>query len=117
MTPAVDFFGGRHLELPHFSRGRCVTFLRMNNAREEQIHHVHASLQICIVGHTDNVGALASNLKLSADRADAVVKALTAKGVAASHLKPAGSGPYCPVASNSTDEARAKNRRVELVQQ
>jgi OmpA-OmpF porin, OOP family len=77
----------------------------------------NASLQLYVVGHTDNVGALASNLKLSADRADAVVKALTAKGVAASRLKPAGSGPYCPVASNSTDEGRAKNRRVELVQQ
>jgi OmpA-OmpF porin, OOP family len=77
----------------------------------------NASLQLYVVGHTDNVGALPANLKLSADRADAVVKALVTKGVAASRLKAAGSGPYCPVASNKTEEGRAKNRRVELVQQ
>lgn len=77
----------------------------------------HASLQLYVVGHTDNVGALSANLKLSADRADAVVKALVTRGVAASRLKAAGSGPYCPVAPNTTEEGRAKNRRVELVQQ
>ncbi len=77
----------------------------------------NASLQLYVVGHTDNVGALPANVKLSADRADAVVKALVTRGVAVSRLKAVGSGPYCPVASNATDEGRAKNRRVELVQQ
>lgn len=75
------------------------------------------SLTLYVVGHTDNVGALESNLKLSADRADAVVKALLAKGIAASRLKPAGVGPYCPVASNKTEDGKARNRRVELVEQ
>jgi outer membrane protein OmpA-like peptidoglycan-associated protein len=46
-----------------------------------------------------------------------VVKAITAKGIAASRLKSAGVGPYSPVASNDTDEGKAKNRRVELVKQ
>ncbi|HUI31364.1 MAG TPA: OmpA family protein [Candidatus Acidoferrales bacterium] len=75
------------------------------------------SLALYVVGHTDNVGTLESNLKLSANRADAVVKALIGRGIDGSRLKSSGVGPYCPVASNATDEGKAKNRRVELVQQ
>ena len=74
-------------------------------------------LTLYVVGHTDNAGALDHNLKLSADRADAVVKSLIGRGIAASRLKAAGVGPYCPVASNHTEEGKAKNRRVELVEQ
>ena len=74
-------------------------------------------LRAFVVGHTDTVGALETNLKLSADRADALVKALGAKGVAAGRLKAAGVGPYCPVASNRDEKGRAQNRRVELVRQ
>jgi outer membrane protein OmpA-like peptidoglycan-associated protein len=74
-------------------------------------------LKVYVVGHTDSVGSLESNLKLSSDRAASVVKAITARGVAASRLKSAGVGPYSPVASNDTDEGKAKNRRVELVKQ
>jgi OmpA-OmpF porin, OOP family len=69
------------------------------------------------VGHTDNVGTLESNLKLSADRGAALIKALVAHGIAATRLKSAGAGPYCPIGSNATDAGRALNRRVELVQQ
>lgn len=76
------------------------------------------SLKLHVVGHTDNVGDLAANMKLSQARAAAVVAALTGKhGVAASRLGAFGAGPYAPVASNATDEGKAKNRRVELVQQ
>ena len=74
-------------------------------------------LKVYVVGHTDSVGSLESNLKLSSSRADSVVKAITARGIAASRLKSAGVGPYSPVASNDTDEGKAKNRRVELVKQ
>jgi outer membrane protein OmpA-like peptidoglycan-associated protein len=76
----------------------------------------NANLSLYVVGHTDNAGTLDSNLKLSADRADAVVKALAARGIDPSRLKSSGVGPYCPVASNTTDDGKAKNRRVELVQ-
>jgi outer membrane protein OmpA-like peptidoglycan-associated protein len=75
------------------------------------------ALKVYVVGHTDSVGSLESNLKLSSDRAASVVRALTARGIAASRLKSAGVGPYAPVASNDTDTGKAKNRRVELVQQ
>jgi len=74
-------------------------------------------LNLYVVGHTDNDGTLEVNLKLSSDRADAVVKALVARGINTSRLKSSGVGPYCPVAPNSTEEGKAKNRRVELVQQ
>jgi len=75
------------------------------------------TLNVYVVGHTDNVGSLEANLKLSSDRAASVVKAIVARGVAASRLKSAGVGPYSPVASNDTDGGKAKNRRVEFVKQ
>jgi len=75
-------------------------------------------LKLYVVGHTDNVGALDGNMKLSADRAQAVVQALVkTHGIAAARLKSFGAGPYAPVASNDAEDGRAKNRRVELVKQ
>jgi outer membrane protein OmpA-like peptidoglycan-associated protein len=72
-------------------------------------------LQLYVVGHTDNDGALDFNLKLSADRAAAVVKALVSRGINGSRLASAGVASYCPAASNKTEDGKAKNRRVELV--
>jgi len=75
-------------------------------------------LKLYVVGHTDNVGAFDYNINLSKDRAAAVVKALVGKyGIASSRLTPFGDGPTAPVASNKSEEGRAKNRRVELVAQ
>jgi outer membrane protein OmpA-like peptidoglycan-associated protein len=75
-------------------------------------------IKIYVVGHTDNVGALAVNLELSRQRAAAVVRTLTAQyKVAADRLQPYGNGPYAPVASNDSEDGRALNRRVDLVKQ
>ena len=75
-------------------------------------------LKLYVVGHTDNVGLFGSNIKLSDDRAAAVVKALVGKyGIVSSRLTPFGDGPTAPVASNKSEEGRARNRRVELVAQ
>ena len=75
-------------------------------------------LKLYVVGHTDDVGLFGSNIKLSDDRAAAVVKALVGKyGIVSSRLTPFGDGPTAPVASNKSEEGRAKNRRVELVAQ
>jgi OmpA-OmpF porin, OOP family len=77
-----------------------------------------AGLKVYVVGHTDNQGGLESNMKLSQDRAAAVMQALVAKhGIAAARLKAFGNGPYAPVASNDAEDGRAQNRRVELVKQ
>ncbi len=74
----------------------------------------YPSLVIEVAGHTDNVGDPAGNLALSAQRAAAVVKYLTDRGVGAGRLKPRGYGDTKPLAENDTDENRAKNRRTEF---
>jgi outer membrane protein OmpA-like peptidoglycan-associated protein len=75
------------------------------------------TLKVYIVGHTDMVGDAVSNLKLSQARAQAVVNELVTKHhIAAGRLIAFGDGPYAPVATNKTEEGRAKNRRVELVE-
>jgi outer membrane protein OmpA-like peptidoglycan-associated protein len=75
-------------------------------------------MKVYVVGHTDNVGGLASNMDLSKRRSAAVVQALTSQyGVAPDRLSPYGDGPYAPVASNDSEDGRSMNRRVELVKQ
>lgn len=75
------------------------------------------SLNLFVVGHTDKVGDLDHNLKLSQERAAAVTAALTSRfGIAANRLSAHGVGPLAPVASNADEAGRTKNRRVELVQ-
>jgi len=80
--------------------------------------HQEKTLKLYVVGHTDSVGDFKHNMKLSRERADAVVKALVSEyGADANKLKPDGVGPLSPVTSNKTEDGRAKNRRVELLEQ
>jgi outer membrane protein OmpA-like peptidoglycan-associated protein/tetratricopeptide (TPR) repeat protein len=72
------------------------------------------SLTIEVSGHTDNVGSLYSNLKLSQARAKAVVDFMTKQGIDKSRLTFKGYGPNQPVAPNTTADGRAQNRRVEF---
>ena len=72
-------------------------------------------LSLSINGHTDNVGSRSYNLRLSQQRAAAVVGALVAAGISPTRLTSGGFGPDQPIADNSTEKGRAKNRRVELV--
>ncbi len=75
-------------------------------------------VKVYVVGHTDNVGVLASNIDLSKRRAAAVVQMLTTKyAIPADRLQAYGNGPYAPLASNDSEDGRALNRRVELVKQ
>lgn len=73
-------------------------------------------LRLLVVGHTDNVGEFQGNIELSQSRAASVVAALNKRiPTAAARLTPCGVGYQCPIASNESDEGRARNRRVALV--
>lgn len=69
---------------------------------------------IIAVGHTDSIGTEAYNQKLSERRANAVKAYLVSKGVEKNRVYTEGKGEKQPIASNSTAEGRAKNRRVEI---
>jgi outer membrane protein OmpA-like peptidoglycan-associated protein len=72
-------------------------------------------LKVALHGHTDNVGNPAANVELSQNRAKAVYDFLLDKGISASRLSYKGFGETKPIASNSNEEGRAKNRRTVFV--
>ncbi len=69
---------------------------------------------IIAVGHTDNIGSAAYNQALSERRANAVKEYLVSKGIEKNRVYTEGKGMKSPIASNSTAEGRAKNRRTEI---
>jgi outer membrane protein OmpA-like peptidoglycan-associated protein len=73
------------------------------------------SRQIRIEGHTDNGGNANANLVLSQRRAEAVRDAMIAAGVDARRISAIGMGQAQPVASNTTEDGRARNRRVDVI--
>lgn len=72
-------------------------------------------LNLLVVGHTDATGLFDYNRTLSQKRAESVVANLTAKGISRQRLFPVGVAFASPVATNRTEDGKAKNRRVELV--
>ncbi len=71
-------------------------------------------MTIALSGHTDNVGDAAKNMALSQQRADAVIKFLAGKGIAATRLSGKGFGDTKPVGNNKTDAGKAMNRRTDV---
>ena len=80
-----------------------------------QMMKANAGLELIVEGHTDNVGDVQSNQFLSENRAKAVAAAIVAQGIEAKRLSTVGYGQDKPIADNSSEDGRAKNRRVELV--
>lgn len=74
-------------------------------------------LKIIIEGHTDNIGNKSANQTLSDQRAASVKSELLKQGIAADRIKTIGHGQDKPIADNSTEEGKAKNRRVEIRKQ
>lgn len=118
-TPGVAIVGD-HIELEdhiHFATGKAeiksdsfdllnrLAFV-LNNTPDIAKLHIH--------GHTDNTGSPEGNKTLSADRANAVLKYLTDKGVK-TQMDATGMGQEKPLCTEDTDECRSKNRRVELI--
>ncbi len=73
------------------------------------------NVKLQIRGHTDNIGAYRMNMTLSENRAKSVYDYLITQGISANRLSYKGFGPDMPIASNQTEEGRAKNRRTEFV--
>ncbi|SFM22824.1 outer membrane protein OmpA [Variovorax sp. OV329] len=69
---------------------------------------------IIAVGHTDSIGTVEYNQKLSVRRAEAVKAYLVSKGIERNRVYTEGKGKSQPIADNRTKEGRAKNRRVEI---
>lgn len=104
----------------YFDTGKSVLKPESSSTLQEiaKLMNADKTLKLYVVGHTDNVGTFDSNIKLSMDRATAVVNALvTQHSVEAARLKAFGDGPTAPVATNENEEGRSLNRRVELVKQ
>ncbi|MFL5773877.1 MAG: OmpA family protein [Flavisolibacter sp.] len=79
-----------------------------------QLLKENPTVRIQVEGHTDNVGKATDNLKLSQNRAAAVVKYLVTNGISVARLVPKGFGATHPIADNKTEEGRALNRRTEV---
>jgi outer membrane protein OmpA-like peptidoglycan-associated protein len=92
----------------------------LQQASNEQLGNIAAILKaypnvkIKIGGYTDNTGDKGANLKLSQDRANNVMAELITLGVASDRLEAQGYGEDHPIADNTTDEGRQKNRRISL---
>ena len=68
-----------------------------------------------IQGHTDNVGSASANQALSSNRAFTVKATLESFGINGDRIKAKGFGPSKPIADNSSEAGRAKNRRTEFL--
>ena len=80
-----------------------------------QLMNENPDLKFSVEGHTDSTGNAASNQTLSEQRSQAIVAKLVELGIAQDRLTAVGKGQNSPIADNTTDEGRAKNRRVEFV--
>jgi outer membrane protein OmpA-like peptidoglycan-associated protein len=120
MAEGIDRDGHISVYAIYFDTGKADLKPESNQALVEiaKLLTSRPDLKIHVVGHTDSTGLFASNMKLSNDRAASVVRSLTTDHkIAAARLTANGAGPLAPVASNKTEEGRAKNRRVDLVSQ
>lgn len=107
--PSVALFPRRSAEITE--QGRAI--LEKNRAESQEL--LSRATYIEVVGHTDDVGDDDYNQKLSEQRAEAVRNYLVDAGVDASKIATIGAGENFPVASNTTEEGRAENRRVDVL--
>lgn len=104
-----------HLGGPLFEFDKAV--VRNTGSIEPVVKELleNPSFNVSVTGHTDSRGAADYNQRLSEERANAVAKYLQSRGISSSRITVLGQGESQPAADNSTDEGRARNRRVEFV--
>jgi OOP family OmpA-OmpF porin len=100
----------------NFQTGKAVLTDASKAILVDVAHSLAANpaVRVQVSGHTDNTGSRATNMRLSAQRADAVEQFLIQNGVSPAQLTSKGYGPDKPVATNKTAAGRSQNRRVEL---
>lgn len=100
-----------------FATGSANLDMERSSAQLDNIAAImraYSTIQLKVGGYTDDRGDLAANMRLSQARAEAVVAALVARGLPAERFNAEGYGPQHPVASNDTEEGRARNRRIDV---
>ncbi|WP_029000278.1 OmpA family protein [Azohydromonas australica] len=97
-----------------FDVGRADIKPQMRPVLDQFARGLDASQVVRVVGHTDNTGSDAINNPLSVNRANAVRDYLVMRGVPAARITTEGRGSYEPVADNTSEAGRARNRRVEI---
>lgn len=126
--PAVTIIKADEIKTELDKSGKAVLYINFNVDKAslladgkdavDQIVPVlvnNPELKLSIEGHTDNSGTPEHNKTLSIARANTVMQSLVKSGISASRLKATGFGATKPLAGNTTDADKAKNRRVELV--
>ncbi len=117
-TVNIQYEAPKNFTLNHvyFDFGKATLRAESNKELQELFEYLKYKEEerIEIAGHTDNVGTDADNMKLSQQRAESVRNYLVKKGIAATRVTAKGYGATVPVADNSTDEGRQKNRRTEV---
>ncbi len=100
-----------------FDTGSAIVKPSMRGVLDPFAASVHndPTVLITVVGHTDSTGSDAVNQPLSVQRANSVRDYLVDHGVSAGRISTAGRGEQQPIAENTTDAGRAKNRRVEIL--
>jgi len=98
-----------------FGKYNLKTDAQIRLAKLAGIIQAHPGLHLAIEGHTDNIGSDEANMKLSQQRADTVRDFIIQQGLAQDMVTAVGLGKAEPVADNSTNEGRQKNRRVEII--
>ncbi len=117
VTPEVDENLKTISKLVYFNSGTATLKGNGTPVSLEEMNTIlknYPNAKFSVEGHTDSDGSNAFNQKLSEDRANAVKKALVAKGVNSDNLITAGFGETKPIATNKTKAGKAKNRRTEL---
>ena len=89
--------------------------VKIKEYRDQAAGELNSAEKVVITGYTDNVGAPELNSALSLQRAEAVRDHLVSLGADANKFHVSGAGEANPVADNTTDEGRAKNRRVDVM--